>query len=155
MILFVWFGDTKKAMIAAIVMGNLTLIALSVAGAIGINTALKTNTWEPASAVVTDFDTRDGTNVWTDLSYEYDHQHYTTRTKGHSYWMKIDREITILVNPKNPEKFEIINPTDGKVASSYVAVVFLFAAGLFGAVFLLWLLNYLGNKRRDRKLAQQ
>ena len=150
MVLIIRFGDTRKAKIAAIVMGSLALLCLVITAVLwGIN-AYKMNSYDRVPATVTQFDTRDGKNVWTEFRYEYKNETKTVRLKGHSYWMRVNSEVELIINPKRPENVDVITPATGKMP-----IVPLIPAGLFAFFFILYFFNYRSNLKRDKKAASQ
>ncbi|MDL2287963.1 hypothetical protein LJC32_01110 [Oscillospiraceae bacterium OttesenSCG-928-F05] len=140
-----FFKDKKQARLALVFLGILTLIFLIAALVPWSMEQIKMQTYHKVISVVTDYDTRDGNNVWTEFQYEYAGEIYTVRLKGHSYWMKPDSEIELLVNPAAPDEAEVL--------ANYGALppIRLMGAGLFGAVFLFYLINYIVAARRCKK----
>ena len=136
--LHVWFEDIKKAKTAAIVFGVITACFLLAALAFFAVQSLKIHSYNQVSATVTAFDTRDGNNVWTEFSYPVEGELYNVRLKGHSYWMRINSEVTLLVNPKNPSQAAVLydNPYT-------LPLIMLIAAGVFGLFLFLYTVNYL------------
>ena len=145
MLITVWFGDIRKAKTAAVIIGALAAVLLVAAA---VTFALKFNKiqkYEHVEATVTAFDTRDGNNVWTEFVYSVGGKPYTARLKGHSYWMRIDSMIDLIVNPNDPNHAEVLygNPYT-------VSVILLAATGLFGLFFLLYLINFLVLRKKQR-----
>jgi len=145
MVFAIWFGDIKKAKTMAIIMGITTAILIILALFAFIVQLYKILSYEHMEAVITDFDTRDSNNVWTEFSYVIGEKLYTTRVKGHSFQMRIDSQINILVNKKNPGQAEILrdNPY-------LISLIILVAAVIFGLFFLLYLLNYRSLKKKQQ-----
>ena len=137
MVIAIWFGDIKKAKTMALIMGLLAAILLLTAGVTFAVKFSKIQSYDHISATVTDFDTRDGNNVWTEFTYTINDETITVRLKGHSYWMRIDSQIDLIVNPNNHSQAEVLygNPYT-------VSVIFLAATGLFVVFFLLYLINF-------------
>lgn len=67
----------------------------------------KNYNYEIVSARVTNYNTSDSNNVWTEFSYEYEGNH-TVKQKGHSYYMIIGSDIELLVNPSDPSDVEVL-----------------------------------------------
>ncbi|MFV0400515.1 MAG: hypothetical protein ACK5LX_07845 [Oscillospiraceae bacterium] len=101
----------------------------------------KSKTYQPVTAIVSSYDTRDGKNVWTELTYSYGGSEYTTRIKGHSYWMKVDSEVEILVKSSSPEQIEIVRNSGNKANVAWITSI------PFGIFFLFYLFNYLRVRR--------
>lgn len=101
----------------------------------------KSKTYQPVTAVVSSYDTRDGKNVWTELTYSYGGSEYATRIKGHSYWMKVDSEVEILVKSSSPEQIEIVRNSGNKANVAWITSI------PFGIFFLFYLFNYLRVRR--------
>ena len=143
MVIITFFRDRKKALAMLIITGALFLGCLVTGGALYGMELYKAGTYRSVTATVTDYDTRDSKNVWTELFYTLDGQTHAVRIKGHSYWMKKDSEIAILVHPTEPEQIEI---ADYSGTSPKVALI---ASIPFGIFFLLYLINYIRVRRRS------
>ncbi|MEE0264287.1 MAG: DUF3592 domain-containing protein [Acutalibacteraceae bacterium] len=105
--------------------------------------------WEKLNATVIDFDTSDGTDVWTEFLYKYDNQMYKYRQKGHSYWMKKGAQIEIYCNPDTPQDIVVAEKMFG------LTYVMLGITGLFGVYFAIYVLNHFRVKSRARRVAEQ
>lgn len=137
MIYLIFFKDKKKAwlmmLITGVIVGCLLLSAL-IAGGIQL---YKSSTYAQVTATVTDFDTRDGNNVWTAFTYEYNNTEHTVRLPGHSYWMRMDSEIDLLIHPDNPERAEVL-----RNSGTLPKVLFIVCIP-FGVFFMLYGINYI------------
>ena len=144
--ILIWTGNIRIARIMAIIMGIITAGFLLTAGIIWGVESYKINSYAHVKGTVADFDTRDGKNVWTEFEYSLDGQTYTVRLKGHSYWMRLGSEINLVVNPKIPDKAEVLYD-DPHILS----FIMLLPGGLFGVFLLLYLVNFLVLRRREQK----
>lgn len=137
--------DTKSAKISTIAVAIMFAGFLLVTTFFGVIALNQKNNWQPVNATVTDFDTSDGTNVWTEFTYEYNDELYTYRQKGHSYWMSVGSEMEIYCNPDNP--------TDTVVAKNMFSLprTLLIITGMFGGFFVIYLVNFLLVKSRSKK----
>jgi len=140
-----FFGDKKKALIVCLIMGIITLCFLLSALGLWLSDLYKIDNYTRVMSVVTNYNTSDGKNVWTEFSYEFEQQLYVVRLKGHSFWMTENAEIEILCNPANPEQIEIIKNI------GIVSKISLFPAGIFGVFFVMYLINFL-KVRKNFKL---
>ena len=146
MIITIWFGSIKKAKIAAVIIGALAAVLLVVAAANFALKFYKIQKYEHVEATVAAFDTSDVNNVWTEFDYSVGGESYSARLKGHSYWMSIGSMTNLIVNPKNPNKAEVLHD------NPYIAsLIFLFAAGIFGLFSLLYLVNFLVLRKKQRR----
>lgn len=141
------FRDKGKAKAMLIILGALTFALLAMALVSWGTKTYKLNAYDRVMAVVTDFDTRDGNNVWTEFAYTHEGSAYTVRLDGHSYWMRMGAEIELLVKPSEPDKVEVLRNI-GVNTSTY-----LIGAIPFGVVFLIYLINYITILRKERSSA--
>ena len=144
MIISVWFNNIKKAKTMAIIMGILTAVLVLSAGVVFATKYFKIHSYEHTKATITAYDTRDAENVWTEFTYSIADEQHTMRVKGHSYWMSIDSEIDVIVNPNKHSQAEVLydNP--------YVlSLIILLAAGIFCVFFVLYLVNYLVLRKQN------
>ena len=148
-IAWVWTHDTKAAKIVAMILGIITSALLIHAFiSFGI-TKYKIKTYSHVTATVTSYDTRDANNVWTEFQYEYKNETYTIKIKGHSYWMHIGSEESLIVNPNKPREGQVL-----RYLGLVMPYTFYFSIPI-GAVFILYFINFLVNRRRDRRILSQ
>lgn len=141
----IWFNNIRKAKAMAIIMGAITGVFLfSTIVSWGLQN-YKINSYTHVQAIVVDFDTRDSKNVWTEFEYSLNDKNYNVRLKGHSYWMRPDSHVALIVNPKELGQAEVLydNP--------YIsAIVTLAGSGIFGVFFLFLLLKYSALRKKER-----
>lgn len=106
----------------------------------------RANTWGCVMAEVSDYDTSDSQDVWTEFSYTYDDKDYTVRESGHSYYMGLGDQITIFCNPSNPGQIAI------EKHMYSMAVTFLVLSGAVGIFFIIYLINFLTVLSREKKM---
>ena len=146
MIIPIWFGSVRKAKIASVAIGALAAALLVAAAVTFVLKFYKIQVYEHVEATVVAFETRDGNDVWTEFVYSVGGEPYGARLKGHSYWMRIDSTTNLIVNPNNPNQAEVLydNPY-------IVSVIFIAAAGVFGLFSLLYLINFLVLRKKQRR----
>ena len=144
--LMVWFGNYKKAKLMAIILGSIAAAFLLVSAAFWALETYKINAYEHVVSIVTDFDTRDGNNVWTEFAYSLHGQDYTVRLKGHSYWMKPNSSVNLIVNPKIPNQAKVLHDSP-----FILSLILLIGGGFFAVFFLLYLLNARAIRKKERK----
>ncbi|MDD6395117.1 MAG: DUF3592 domain-containing protein [Firmicutes bacterium] len=105
----------------------------------------RSNTWGCVMAEVSDYDTSDSQNVWTEFSYTYDEKDYTIRKSGHSYYMGLSDQLTIFCNPSNPEQIAIEKQMYSMAVTFFILSV---AVGIF---FIIYLINFLTVSSREKK----
>lgn len=141
--------DKKSAKIITIILAIVVAGYVVVTAFLGLSALNQKNNWQRLNAVVADYDTRNGENVWTEFEYEYNNEAYTYRQKGHSYWMKRGAEIEIYCNPDNPE--------DMVVAKNMFALfrTLLIITGINAGFFAIYLLNFFVVKNKQDRLQKQ
>jgi len=146
MAIFFWFECTKTAKITTLVLGLITLISLIAAGVFWVRDYHMQQHYQEVTAVVIDnFISTDRRTSWSDVQFELDGQAYTVR---HEHFWFIGQSIDLLAHVDNPHE----TLTAGTVGFEANAAVI--NAGTFGFVFLIYLLNFLFNQRRDRKMLE-
>jgi len=139
----IWFRDTRKAKICAIIFGAITLTALIIGVFFGVRDLYIRRNYQQVTAVVTNnFISQDRRTSWTDTEFKLGGQTYTVR--HNLFWIR-GRQVELLVNTNNPQ--QAIPATSLGVFSLIAAV----GAGVFGLAFLLYLANFLVCRKRDRK----
>lgn len=141
--------DKKSAKIITIILAVIVAGYVVVTAFLGVSALNQKNNWQRLNAVVADYDTRNGENVWTEFEYEYNNEAYTYRQKGHSYWMQRGAEIEIYCNPDNPE--------DMVVAKNMFALfrTLLIITGINAGFFAIYLLNFFVVKNKQDRLQKQ
>ena len=137
--------EKKPAKIATIIIAVMVAGCALVTAFFGVVALNQKNNWTKLNAVVTDYDTSNGKNVWTEFAYEYDNKQYTYRQKGHSYWMQEGAEIEIYCNPDKPEDM---------VVADYMFSMcrtLLIITGIFLGFFVRYLINFFVVKKREER----
>ena len=143
MSVFVWFGSSLAAKRAAIIFGVLTFAALITAGSFWVRDLQIRRNYQLVTAVVTDnFISQDRRTSWSDTEFQLEGQIHTIR---HDFFWLRGREIELFVNTQNPQRAIPVRTIGTSVSMA------LLSAGMLGLFFLLYLLNFIFNRRRDRK----
>lgn len=141
--------DKKQAKIITIILAVIVAGFVLVTALLGLSAINQKNNWQRLNAVVADYDTSNGKNVWTEFEYEYNNEAYTYRQKGHSYWMNRGAEIEIYCNPDNPEDMVVADYMFSMFRTLFIIT------GIFSGFFVIYLLNYIVVKNRQDKLQKQ
>lgn len=147
--ILLWTRNTKTAKIMAIVMGALAAICL-LWGLVAWGRDFYRQVFhDEVRATVTErylHMSGDRQQAWTDAVYEYRGETHTIRFEWFIPWAREGSEVRLLINPNNPQDIVLITPAfgRGKIGGPLIGMC------LFGAFFLLYLINFRSNRKRDR-----
>ena len=144
MMVWVWFDSTRAAKIALICFGAATLFCLILAALFWGRDAQVQRDFHYVTGRVTDnFISADRRTSWSDVQFQLEGQTHTVRL---NYFWMMGHQRGFLVNPDNPE--HVIVAT-GLGTSRLIAML---SVGVLSIPTLFCLINFLVNRRRDRKL---
>lgn len=144
----VFFRDPQKARRMAVVIGMIAGALLLAAMGTAVVEQIRRQTWTPITAEVADFSTGNPRAVWTEFTYTWEGESYTVRQKGHSYWMARGAQVPLLCNPSRPQQVQVV------ASMGTLPGILLMIAGIWGALFVGFVLHALRLYRRVKRLQE-
>ncbi|MDR2182826.1 MAG: DUF3592 domain-containing protein [Clostridiales bacterium] len=146
MISLVWFGSTRGAKIAFACFGMALLFCLILSALFWArNSNAQRDFYLVTGRVVDNFISADRLTSWSDVQFELHGQTYTVRHEN--FWI-INHQREFLVNPDNPEHTIVATALDASL------VITMITAGILGPFTLFYLINFLVNRKRDKRAGQ-